>query len=81
MRVLSNYALEIVESHDHSRYLSTLALCMAGPAIVMSPILGALVDWVGFAWVFWLVVACLFAGWIVTQRLAEPRLNGSSGAV
>ncbi len=73
MRAFSNYTLEIVEPKYHPRYLSTLSLCMAGPAILTSSLLGLLIDWFGFELAFGLVVALMFYGWLMTFGLEEPR--------
>ncbi len=73
MRAFNNYTLEIASSQRHPRYLSTLSLCMAGPAILTSSLIGALIDWVSFEFVFVLVIALLFLGWILTFWLDEPR--------
>ena len=73
MRVFSNYTLEIVEPKYHPRYLSTLSLCMAAPAILTSSLLGLLIDWFGFEPVFGLVIALMFCGWLLTFGLDEPR--------
>lgn len=76
-RVLFNYTLEIIEPSEHPRYLSTLSLFMAGPAIFTSAFFGALVDWISFEFVFGVVVACLMLGWLLTFKLVEPRHAGS----
>jgi MFS family permease len=73
MRIFSNYTLEIVEPRFHPRYLSTLSLCMAAPAILTSSLLGLLMDWLGFEIVFGLVVALMLWGWLLTFGLDEPR--------
>jgi len=72
-RVLFNYTLEIIQPSEHPRYLSTLSLFMAGPAILTSAFFGALVDWISFEFVFGLVVACLILAWLLTFKLKEPR--------
>ena len=73
MRILNNYTLEITGNHEHPRYLSTLSIAMAGPAILLSPFFGALIDWVGFEIVFSIVVVCVFCGWLLTFQIDEPR--------
>lgn len=72
-RVLFNYTLEVTGNSEHPRYLSTLGLMMAGPAILTSALFGAMVDWISFEFVFGLVVACLLVGWVLTFTLTEPR--------
>ncbi len=72
-RILNNYTLEVTDIKKHPRYLSTLALVMAGPAILTSSFFGALVDWVSFEFVFGIVVICILIGWLMTFTLQEPR--------
>jgi MFS-type transporter involved in bile tolerance (Atg22 family) len=72
-RVLFNYTLEVTGNSEHPRYLSTLGLMMAGPAILTSALFGAMVDWISFEFVFAMVVVCLLAGWVLTFTLSEPR--------
>ena len=76
MRYMSNYTLEVCSGEDHPRYLSTLGIAMATPPIFLSPLMGALVDWVSFEFVFGIVIVCIFIGWLLTFRILEPRLNG-----
>ena len=73
MRILNNYTLEVTGNSEHPRYLSTLSIAMAVPAILLSPVFGALIDWVGFEAIFLVVVACVFCGWLLTFRIEEPR--------
>lgn len=72
IKTLYNYTLEIADTEDHPRYLSTLSLCVAVP-LLFSPLVGAAVDRVGFEAVFIAVAAAVFSGWLLTWRLAEPR--------
>lgn len=72
-RVLFNYTLEVTQQSEHPRYLSTLSLFMAGPAIFTSALFGALVDWISFEFVFGIVVVCLIVAWLLTFTLKEPR--------
>ncbi len=73
IRTLNNYTLEISAPEDRPRYLSTLGLCIAAPPVLMSALMGQLVDAISFEFVFFIGTACLFAGWILTFRLIEPR--------
>lgn len=73
MRILNNYTLELVENRDHPRYLSTLSIAMAVPPVLLSPLFGALIDWISFEFVFCVVVICVFCGWMLTFRIDEPR--------
>jgi MFS family permease len=72
VRIMNNYALEISRIEDHPRYLSALGLCIAMP-IFLAPLVGLLVDWIGFETVFLAVATILFGGWLMTFRLVEPR--------
>ena len=78
MRTFSNYTLEIASAKHQPKYLSTLSLCMALPGIFASLIVGKLVDFVGFEFAFVLVASLVFAGWITTFGLKEPRQNLTS---
>ena len=71
-KTLNNYTLEIAEPHDQPKYLSTLSLCMAAP-IFASPLVGWLIDVVGFAAVYHGVTAVLLAGALLSATLTEPR--------
>ncbi len=73
MRYMSNYTLEICAGKDHPRYLSALGIAMATPPIILSPLMGALVDWISFEFVFSIVIVCIFIGWLLTFRIEEPR--------
>ena len=73
MRILNNYTLELTDNRNHPRYLSTLSIAMAVPPILLSPLFGALIDWVSFEFVFLIVVICGFCGWLLTFRIEEPR--------
>jgi hypothetical protein len=73
MRIFNNYTLEIADRHRQPIYLSTLGLCMALPVVLLSTMVGALVDTFSFQPVFLAVVTVVFLGWIVTFGLSEPR--------
>ena len=77
MRFLNNYTLEIVSRDEHPRYLSTLAFAIAAPPILLSPLVGALIDSVGFELIFAIVTGCVFTGWLLTFTLAEPRKSSA----
>ena len=76
IRAFNNYTLEIVVQKYHPRYLATLSLCMAAPAIFTSSLVGAGIDWLGFEPVFVVVVLMIFVGGVMTFWLAEPRETG-----
>ena len=67
-----NFVLELARPADHPRYLSTFKLFMAVP-FFLSPLVGLLVDFTGFAPVFLTVTALIVAGAIVTFSITEPR--------
>jgi len=72
IKMLNNYTLEISEPADHPRYLSTLSLCMTTP-MLLSPLIGGLVDVVGFEAVFLAITFLMITGWLLTFGLKEPR--------
>ena len=72
IRIFNNYALEICEPIQHTRYLSTLNVCSSVP-IFLSPLAGTLIDWWGFAPIFLLVTGLMLWGWVLTSGLVEPR--------
>jgi len=71
-KTFSNYTLEISANEDHPRYLSTLGLCFALP-LLLSPVLGLVVEMIGFEAVFVSVSVVLVMGWLLTFGLQEPR--------
>ena len=72
LRTLQNFTLELCEPADHPRYLGTLGLCVSLP-LFLSPLVGQLIDWVGFEIVFVGICVMVLVGWISTLRLREPR--------
>jgi len=73
MRVFANFTLELAPRVEQPKYLGILSLCMAGPAILTSTLLGLLLDRAGFETAFCVVICCLFIGWSGTIWLYEPR--------
>jgi MFS family permease len=73
MRYLNNYTLEVCESLDRPRYLSTLSLALAAPPIFLSPLFGAMIDWISFEFVFSIVILCMLGAWLMTFVIDEPR--------
>jgi len=73
IRTLNNYTLEICGPADRPRYLSALGLCMAAPPMLLSVLMGWLVDLISFEFVFLVGTTCLFIGWLITFGLIEPR--------
>ena len=80
LRTLQNYTLELAPAEDYPRYLSTLGLCVAAPMMI-SPLVGLAIDAWGFDEVFVVVALFLFAGWLQTFKLAEPRHAADQKAV
>ncbi len=72
IRTLQNFTLELAEPADHPRYLGTLGLCVSLP-LFFSPLVGLLIDWIGFEIVFLGICAIVLVGWCTTLRLREPR--------
>lgn len=72
LRTLMNFNLELTEPVNHPRYVSTLSLCAALPFLT-SPLVGYLVDLIGFNAVFACCSAIIAAGFLLTFRLPEPR--------
>ena len=76
MRTFSNYTLEITDRDHQPIFLSTLGICMAVPVVLLSTLVGGMIDWVGFEQTFSLVVAIMLLGWTLTFKLIEPRHKG-----
>ena len=72
LKTMVGYTLEIAPEHDHPRYLSTLSLCLAVP-FCFSPLVGAMVDWVGYEQVFLGGAVLIGLAGLLTFRLIEPR--------
>jgi MFS family permease len=72
MRSLVNYTLELTEPERHPRYVATLSMCLFFP-VLLAPLAGALIDWVGFESVFICISAVLMIGGFLTFGMAEPR--------
>jgi predicted MFS family arabinose efflux permease len=70
--LLANYALELGPTEEHPRYISTVSLALM-PAYLLSPLVGQLVDVVGFHWVFSGTAVVLAASVLLTWWLRDPR--------
>lgn len=75
MRLFNNYTLEIANREDQPVYLSTLGAVMALPVVLVSTIVGMMVDVVGFESVFTVIATIVLVGWTLTFKLEEPRLS------
>lgn len=72
IKTLTNYALELTEPRQHPLYVATLHSCLAIP-FLLSPLVGGLIDWLGFRPVF-IGISCVIAiGWLASFRMIEPR--------
>ncbi len=73
IRTFNNYTLELVNREQHPKYLSLLSLFIAGPAVLGSLIVGALIDRTGYEFAFILVSGLQFIGFGLCFLLNEPR--------
>lgn len=71
-RVQLNYVLELTDRQQHPIYVSTVVLCMAFP-ILLSPLVGHLVQEIGYVIPFGGIAAILVAAWTLTLFMVEPR--------
>ncbi len=71
-RTINNYVLELAPPAEHPRYISTLNLAMAVP-FVASPVVGLLIDRIGFPPVFVGVSIVVALGGLMTIGMSEPR--------
>lgn len=76
-RNMLGYTLEASPMADHPRYLSALSLCQAAP-FVLSPLVGWLVDLLGFEKVFLCGSVVLIIAGLLTWRIEEPRDKDAS---
>lgn len=74
-RIQLNYVLELTDRQHHPIYVSTVVLCMALP-IVLSPLVGHLVQQIGYIVPFGGIAAVLVAAWCLTLFMVEPRSPG-----
>lgn len=74
VKTMVNYTLEICEPNKHPQYISTLKVCMALP-FVLSPLVGLLVDSIGFRPVFGGICALIIVAGLLTFRIPEPRVT------
>ena len=75
--ILSNYTLELTETENHPRYLATLGLVVAIPAI-LSPLVSYSMDFFESPTpLFTAVSAMLIVAWLLTFRIPEPRFGES----
>lgn len=72
IRATTNYTLEICEPDQYARYLSTVILVGAIP-FLFSPLIGLLIDLIGFCPVFLFVVILILCAAAFSFGLDEPR--------
>lgn len=72
IKTLTNYTLELTEPKQHPLYVATLHACLAVP-FLFSPLVGWLVDLLGFHNVFVGISGVILLGWLASLRLTEPR--------
>jgi MFS family permease len=70
--ILINYSLEMCEAEDHPRYVSLVNLAMM-PPFLLSPLVGGLVQAIGFRQVALASAVLMFLGTALTFWLDEPR--------
>lgn len=71
-RTLDSYSLELTTEEKHAQYISTLKLFMP-IALFLSPLVGAIIDTIGFAPVFVTIGVVNMAGVVMTFFIEEPR--------
>ena len=74
-KIVNNYTLELTQKINHPRYLSTIAIAYAIPAILLSPLAGLAFDLLGVEAVFFFVVSIIGFGWLMTFSVREPRFS------
>lgn len=72
MKTFVNYTLELTDPVNHPRYVSTMSLCFAVP-FVLSPLVGKLIDMIGYQPIFLAISATIGLAALLTFRMAEPR--------
>jgi MFS family permease len=72
MKTIMNYTLELTNTSNHPRYVSTMSLCFAVP-FVFSPIVGWLMDQIGFELIFLTIAGLIALSGMLTFRMSEPR--------
>lgn len=73
-KTLTNYTLEVAPTGRSARYLASMQICMAVP-FLLSPLVGAAIDALGYEPVFLAGSAILLLASVGTFRLDEPRFR------
>ena len=71
-RTINNYVLELAPPEQHPRFVSTLNLVLAVP-FVTSPLVGLMIDQLGFPVIFITISGIVGLGGLLTFRMTEPR--------
>ncbi len=71
-RCFLNFTLELAKPDDHPKYITTMGLCLSIPALA-SPLVGLLIDQLGFGPVFLGVASLVVFAWILAFTLKDPR--------
>lgn len=72
-KMLMNYALELVDREDHALYTSAVAIYLAIPVVIGSPIVGAMVGWFGILPIFTGGAIVMAFACLQTLQLATTR--------
>ena len=72
LRLFMNYTLEVASIDQHPTYLAAIGVATGLP-VLCSPIVGMMIDWIGFSPVFVALSLCGAAGWLISGELEEPR--------
>lgn len=73
-RMQLSYVLEITKRENHPVYVSTVVVCMA-PPIMLSPLVGELVNRFGYTAPFCVVSVVILMAWLLTLWMEEPRAS------
>lgn len=71
-RVLFNFSLELTDPDGQPKYLSVLGVAVSLPSL-LAPLVGRVIDAIGFTPVFVFVSFVLCLGWLLAVRMPEPR--------
>lgn len=80
LKTLQNFTLEFAAAHNHTRYLAVMSLCLSGP-LMAAPLVGLLIDKLGYPPVFLGVAITVTISWLLTFRLREPRHDDRGYAI
>jgi len=69
--------LEVALTDKHPSYLAAISVATGLP-VLCSPVVGMMIDRVGFSPVFVAISLCGVAAWWISGRLEEPRCSQSN---